>query len=71
MSKIKKDKCDFCGKEVDNHCAQQGWIVIEGVIVRYLGTYKNGCYQSIFHEKRDFDFCSFSCLQKFIMKKEK
>jgi len=65
MTKIKKYRCDVCGKETDNY-HQEGWLRV-GNLELGRGIIKN----SVGVMREDpFDFCSFQCLQDHLKKGE-
>lgn len=70
MSIIKKDKCDFCGREVDNCFNVKGWVRIRGLdqitIVKGIGddTY----YKRFLGKDTLLDFCCWEHFVGFVKK---
>lgn len=65
MSRRTMDECDHCGKRVENHYAEAGWIHIEGAILRSHGRYdkKRGCYATDYLDGHSGarDYCNIGC----------
>lgn len=72
MSEIKKDKCDFCGKETNDHYNEEGWIRLEGLLSISIsrGRRDDGQairdYDSLPGEGNNLDFCDVNCLLGFL-----
>ena len=64
MSQISVEVCDHCGKRVDDHSAEAGWIRIGNTISRSRGeTNVNGAWTKDLISGKP-DFCSIECLVK-------
>jgi len=70
MSEIRKDKCDFCGKETQDRYIEEGWIHLEGIesISILRGRKEDGtaiidCGNFV---EEVLDFCSEKCLIGFL-----
>jgi len=70
MSVIKKDRCDFCGKEVDNWYKEKGWTRIRGLeqITIAKGRGDDTYYKQFSGGTAFLDFCCWEHFVGFVKK---
>lgn len=64
---ITKQKCEQCGKEVDDWTAEPGWIHITAGECQYVRIQLQRDRETITKDERIFDFCSLSCFTEWVM----
>ncbi len=76
MSSVRRDICDYCGKETSDRYASEGWVRVKGSppdtrfqLTISIGREESGTAHTVFFEAMVQDFCCLDCYFDYLQDK--